>query len=251
LRPSDVYDKGGGEVVTVADLAAEAALSEGLKKLIPASIVVGEEASDRDPALLLALANHDRVLLVDALDGTHHFAAGQEAWGVMVALLRKGQVEAAWIHLPMKSQAVWGSRDSGVFLDGVPVHWSEAPSLDVMHGVIFSRFMPEDLKTSVERGARKLNRVDGDHQCAAQHYVELISGAQHFAVYYRTSPWDHAAGAFLAERCGAVARRFDNRSYLPGDGERGLLIAPNTNTWRELRNLLLPGVTDHSEEVPR
>ncbi len=242
LTPAEVHDKGGGELVTSADLAAEAALAAGLTRILPGSFVVGEEASHSDPTMLQQLERHEWLWLVDALDGTHDFARGREPWGVLVALLRFGEVDSAWIHLPLRSRTAWGSREVGVHVDGAPVVRSSPPPVDQMRGPIFTRFLPDDLKTAVEDAARQLQRTDGDHPCAAQHYIGLLLGRQHFALYYRTSPWDHAGGAFLVQEAGGTARRFDGGLYKAIDGSKGLLIAPDAVTWRELDDLLLCGV---------
>jgi len=231
--------KSPGEVVTDADLAAERALAAGLSDLLPESLVVGEEGSHADKDLPLAVADHPCVWVVDPLDGTKHFAAGQDTFGVMVALLRRGRVEAAWIHLPVPDRSVRGRRGEGVFLDGVRVAVPSPPPFENLRGALLTRFLPEPLKRVVEAD-ETLERTDGDHHCAAQRYIDLLAGREHFALYYRTLPWDHAPGAFLAEEAGATVRRFDGTPYHPGDGRQGLLVAADTATWSALRDRLLP-----------
>jgi fructose-1,6-bisphosphatase/inositol monophosphatase family enzyme len=239
LASSDVHDKSPGEVVTVADWAAEAALSEGLLRLLPGSVVVGEEASHRDPTLISRINGHEYTWLVDPLDGTKHFAAGREPWGLMVALVQHGQVEAAWIHLPLTNKTAWGRRGGSVFLNGSPVKVPNPPPIERMRGAILTRFLPSELKITVE-AEDSLQRTDSNHQCAAQRYVDLLSGDEHFALYYRTLAWDHAPGTFLAQQAGAAVHRFDGSGYKPGDGGSGLLVAADEDSWRALHDRLLP-----------
>ncbi len=241
LASSDVHEKSPGEVVTVADWAAEAALSEGLLRLLPGSVVVGEEASHRDRALLAQINGHECAWLVDPLDGTGHFAAGREPWGLMVALVQRGQVEAAWIHLPLAKKTAWGRRGGSVFLDGAPVKVPSPPPIEQMRGAILTRFLPPELKLTVE-AEDSLQRTDSNHQCAARRYVDLLSGEEHFALYYRTLAWDHAPGAFLAQQAGAAVHRFDGSRYQPGDGGYGLLVAADEDSWRAIHERLLPQV---------
>ncbi len=238
LSADEIRDKGAGEIVTVADEVAEAALAEGLQRLLPGSVVIGEEAADRNETSLDGMSNHDHAWLIDPLDGTRHFAAGAEPWGVMVALLRRGEVEAGWIYLPMEDLMLSGRRGAGVFLNERPVVVPRVPPREHMRGPVRTRFLPDGLRASVESAARTLNRTDGDHQCAAKAYLDLVTGKEHFALYYRTSPWDHAPGSFLVQQCGAVAKRLDGSRYVPGDARKGLLVAADADTWTWLQHHL-------------
>src|SRR3954471_16654534 len=91
LAPSDVIGKPSADdphdLVTAADRAAEAALTERLPELVPGSTVVGEEAVAADPSVLQRLRGNAPVWLVDPLDGTKNFAAGRWPFGTMVALV--------------------------------------------------------------------------------------------------------------------------------------------------------------------
>lgn len=75
LRDGDVEEKSPGEVVTAADRGCEELLTSLLRDIrdIP---VVGEEAAATDPELVERIATSREVWLVDPLDGTANFAAG-------------------------------------------------------------------------------------------------------------------------------------------------------------------------------
>ncbi len=77
------------------------------------------------------------------------------------------------------------------------------------------------------------------HRCAARHYIDCLAGREQFALYGRTLPWDHAAGALIVEEAGGVARRFDGRSYEPASDGSGLLVAASDEAWRALHRRLL------------
>jgi fructose-1,6-bisphosphatase/inositol monophosphatase family enzyme len=77
LAAGEITEKAPGELVTVADREAEDLLSAGLLRLLPGSVVVGEEAVADDPAVLRRLAADGPVWLVDPLDGTRNFATGR------------------------------------------------------------------------------------------------------------------------------------------------------------------------------
>jgi fructose-1,6-bisphosphatase/inositol monophosphatase family enzyme len=173
------------------------------------------------------------------LDGTKHFVAGREPWGLMVALVQHGQVEAAWIHLPLTNKTAWGRRGGNVFLNGSMVKIPKPPPIERMRGAILTKFLPPELKITVE-AEDSLQRTDPNHQCAAQHYVDLLTGDEHFALYYRTLAWDHAPGTFLAQKAGAAVHRFDGSEYKLGDRGSGLLVTADEDSWRTLHDRLLP-----------
>src|SRR5690606_14907723 len=52
LEKSDIREKKPGDLVTVADVAAEQRLTEGLNRILPGIVVVGEEAVSADPPLI-------------------------------------------------------------------------------------------------------------------------------------------------------------------------------------------------------
>ena len=52
LAAGDIREKGPGDFVTVADEAAEAALTPRLLALLPGAVMLGEEAAAADPGLI-------------------------------------------------------------------------------------------------------------------------------------------------------------------------------------------------------
>jgi fructose-1,6-bisphosphatase/inositol monophosphatase family enzyme len=105
LIASEIREKAPGDLVTVADSDAERLLAARLVELIPGSAVVGEEAVYSDPSLMSHIAMDATVWLVDPVDGTGNFAGGREPFAMMVALLRAGRTEAAWILHPVSGTA--------------------------------------------------------------------------------------------------------------------------------------------------
>src|SRR4051812_37636290 len=79
--------------VTDAAKATEAAIAGALRRAFPRSMVVGEEASARVPALLDALCGADLAFGVDPIDGAKNVSAGLPLFGVRVAL-RRGELLA-------------------------------------------------------------------------------------------------------------------------------------------------------------
>jgi fructose-1,6-bisphosphatase/inositol monophosphatase family enzyme len=239
LTRDQIRDKGADDVVTEADLAAEAALARGLGELLPEAVIIAEESADADPTLLEGLAGHVCAWIVDPLDGTVAFSRGEEPWGILVALVRHGRTEAAWIHVPLSGETATAVRGRGARLAGEPMRLAPRVPGDPLRGALHTRFLPPELHEHVE-ARRPLVDARETHICAARRYIDLSLGREQFALYGRTLPWDHAAGVLLFREAGGVARRFDGSDHAPADLHGGLLLAPDAESWDGLRRTLLP-----------
>ncbi|MGC4852509.1 inositol monophosphatase family protein [Micromonospora sp. DT4] len=240
LDDADVSEKAPGEVVTVADRRAEELISAGLRRLRPGSLVVGEEGVADDPTLLTHLRDGGDVWLVDPVDGTANFAAGRRPFALMVALLTDERPTAGWILDPLAGTLAAGRAGEGALLNGQPVGTADVvASLGDIRGVAMTRFLPPPARDRVRAGGRRLGELLPGQHCAGREYLDILTGEQQFALFWRTLPWDHAPGALLVRAAGGVARRFDGVDYHPADEGAGLLVAANEQIWAEVHEALL------------
>ncbi len=119
LAAHEQREKGPGDIVTIADEGAEAAMTPRLMELLPGSIVIGEEAAAKDPKLVERLLHDQVAWIVDPVDGTANFAEGKEEFVSMVALVRGDELIGSWIHLPMTGHTAIAERGAGATYDGV------------------------------------------------------------------------------------------------------------------------------------
>jgi len=234
---------GALDLVTDADEAAERAITAGLLARFPGAVVVGEEASAQNPALLDALAEAPLAFTVDPVDGTWNFAHGVPLFGVMVAAVRGGQTVAAWIHDPLGDDTAVALRGGGAWLrraDGARelLAVSPAPPLAQSLAAVSWMYLPEPRRSGV---AGRLARLAGvvHYRCAAHEYRLLAQGALHGALYNKLMPWDHLPGVLLLAEAGGHAARFDGSAYRPGMTSGGLICAPDAAAWEALREALL------------
>jgi fructose-1,6-bisphosphatase/inositol monophosphatase family enzyme len=231
LQSADIEDKSLGEVVTVADRHAERLIAPRLLALGPGSRVVGEEVAAHDPTLLGGLGQGD-VWLVDPLDGTTNFIAGDPRFAVIVALLRDGVTVAGWLLEPVSGRLSVAELGSGAYVDGQRVE-SARDTLGIasMRGIVRTRFLPPDVKARVDAGSASLAQTLPGSGSAAIDYPAVAAGARRFALYWRTLPWDHAAPALFLTEAGGHVARLDRSPYLPSDARTGLLAATNADCW--------------------
>jgi fructose-1,6-bisphosphatase/inositol monophosphatase family enzyme len=240
LDPSDIREKGPGDLVTVADEASERALTARLMDLLPGSVVVGEEAVAAEASVMDRISGDAPVWIVDPIDGTINFANGRETFGVMVALVRRGETLAGWIHDPTGGRTASVERGQGAWLDGRRLAASPAAALGEMSGFLSTRFFAPELRAHLER-RRPAFASALSLGCAAHEYLRVASGEAHFALYRKLMPWDHAAGALLHAEAGGWHARLDGSPYGPAVHGGGMLVAPDRESWAAIRAALLDG----------
>ncbi|MEV6691755.1 inositol monophosphatase family protein [Micromonospora sp. NPDC051196] len=244
LGDDDVTEKAPGELVTVADRRAEEALTAGLRRLRPNSLVVGEEAVAEEPGLLRHLRSAGNVWLVDPIDGTANFAAGRRPFALMISLLSDGEPLAGWIFDPLADTLATGWLETGAYLDGRELRLpTETPPIGGLRGAAMTRFLPPSSRRTVEAGGARIGELLPGQHCAGREYLDLLTGDQQFVLFWRTLPWDHGPGTLLVRAAGGVARRFDGTDYHPADTTHGLLVAANDQIWHQVQSTLLPTPT--------
>lgn len=99
--------KADGSLVTKADREVEAAVKAVLTEARPHDAVLGEEAGQSGQAA--------RRWLIDPIDGTAQFVAGDDRWLVLVALEEADQVVVGVAVVPAQEHIWWAERGSGAF----------------------------------------------------------------------------------------------------------------------------------------
>lgn len=230
LADHEIAEKSPGEVVTVVDREAERLLYEGLEMLgIPARIV-GEEAAAHQPELLDGIGE-GLVWLIDPLDGTANFAAGLAPFGMMVALVEDGVPLAGWILDPVTGRLCHAEHGAGASCDGAPVR-SQPTGNAVPVAALGTHFMTPDCAATVHALADERFKRVPVPRCAAESYPRLVLGQNDLALFQRTLPWDHAAGALFLTEAGGVVTDWTGMPYRVGRG-LGILAAADTRLWTD------------------
>jgi fructose-1,6-bisphosphatase/inositol monophosphatase family enzyme len=238
LAAGDISEKNPGDLVTIADIAAEQRLTPALRDLLPGSLVVGEEAAAADPAVLALLEGDDPVWVVDPIDGTANFAAGIPIFAVMVALIRRGETLAAWIHDPVKRATTTAMAGEGAWCAGKRLTVASGAAPDSMSGALSLRFGNRRLARRIGGRSNLVGSVF-NFRCAGHEYLALASGKAHFALYNRLYPWDHAPGELIHREAGGFSARLDGSRYTPRETGGGLLLTPDAASWHALHEVLI------------
>ena len=115
--------KSGGDPVTEADLA----INDVLRDVLPDSGEgwLSEETADGDERL-----GHERVWVVDPLDGTKEFVSGIPEWCVSVGLVEGQRAVAGGIACPARGLTIVGALGEGVRVNGEPARARQRDALE-------------------------------------------------------------------------------------------------------------------------
>ena len=100
--------KTGDEPVTIADRQASDLLVAGLRQAFPGDAVLSEEVPDDGSRL-----QNRRVWMVDPIDGTRDFIAGDTGFAVMVGLAIEGRARLGVLVMPAWKELFVGIVDPG------------------------------------------------------------------------------------------------------------------------------------------
>lgn len=247
LDLGDISEKTGPmDLVTEADVSAEAVITRGLQIAFPSAAIVGEEAVSKDESLLDKLAEAELSFLIDPVDGTWNFAMGLPTFGTIIAACRFGRPVYGLIYDPLGDDFVEADLDSPamqLFPTGrkTPVRAGQSKTRAELVGYVALSLLSDEAKVLV---ASKLpdTRLIYTLRCAAHEYRMLAQGNVDYVIGVRMTPWDHAAGVLLCQQAGGHAAMLDGRAYTAM--EEGLLLsAASKAVWDDVADMfsgLLP-----------
>lgn len=231
------------DLVTDADEQAEAAMKAAIAKAFPKAAFIGEESVEKDRGLLAQIADAELSIIIDPVDGTSNFAWGLPLFGVLAAVVAKGETIGGIIYDPvgrdctfaLKGEGAWGKSESGATRD---IRVSKPISLAEMTGTSSWYLMPEPMRSRVATNIAKTGACFS-YRCAAYEYRIVAEGLVDFSLHYKLMPWDHAAGVLIHAEAGGYSALFDGSPYTPTRFEGGIISAPSKDIWQLLRDELL------------
>jgi myo-inositol-1(or 4)-monophosphatase len=120
-----IHAKHGGSPVTAADLAVDRYLNERLRAAYPDAGWLSEETADD-----LSRLDKATLLVVDPIDGTRAFLAGDPRWTVSIALVLEARPIAGVVHAPVLGETYAAALGCGARLDGAPIRASARAELE-------------------------------------------------------------------------------------------------------------------------
>lgn len=227
MSPLTVRQKSDASPVTAADEASEEIIAEGLRRVLPGTAVISEEAAAKAAPQSAA----PLFALVDPLDGTREFIAGRDEFAINLAIVADSRPVLGLVAAPAL-QTIWRSAATGGAerLQLAPGALREVCRPVAIHTAapharlraLVSRSHPEERTAAwlAQQGA-----VEKMPCGSALKFCRIAEGAAD--VYPRLAPtmeWDVAAGDAVLTAAGGAVLTPDGDQLHYGQAGRGLII---------------------------
>lgn len=183
------WEKSPGQLVCEADLEADRLLRARLSAIDPAAAWLSEETADD-----LIRLRHDRLWLVDPIDGTRDFLRGRPGWAVSVALVEHGDPVLGLLAAPARGEMWMAERGQGASCNGAPLSASRRAAL-------LGARVPADQLPKMDRD---LTAVHKPNSIALRMAMVAADEADLVATVRWGNEWDIAAAMLIAQEAGAV-----------------------------------------------
>ncbi len=229
-----VEEKGRpGDLVTVADKAAEAVILEVLRRHVPEHAILAEESGQ------IGEAQNQYLWAIDPLDGTTNYAHQYPFFAASVGLLIDGIPSVGAIFNPFHNDLFRAAKGLGATLNRRPIQVSKTQALRnslLVTGFAYDRCETIDNNyaefchlTHITQGVRRGGSASMD--------LAYVACGRLDGYWERgLSPWDVAAGVVLVEEAGGQVTAYDNG---PFDVKSGRILATNGSIHTALSHELL------------
>jgi myo-inositol-1(or 4)-monophosphatase len=216
-RAEGVRSKSGPtDLVSDADVAAEAAIRRVLVERRPQDRILGEEGGTSGDGGLL--------WIVDPLDGTINFLFGIPVFAVSIACQDEHGAIVGLVLDPVRNECFEAARSERATIGGCPIHSSEREDLETALVATGFSYDAGLRARQAEVVGRVLPRVRDIRRLGAAALDLCWTACGRYDAFYERGihAWDIAAGSLIASRAGLVVQE------LAEDGEEpaGVIAAP-------------------------
>jgi len=216
---AEIRYKNGSSPVTQADLDVNGFLQSHLRALHPDFGWLSEETADDGTRL-----SHERLFILDPIDGTRAFMTGHPCWTISLALVERGEAKLAVLHAPALQQTFLAQCGQGATLNHVPLAPKSYPQpvvraagpkpmLDVCAGAFALEAQP------------KIPSLAYRLACVAGGDIDLgLAGPN-------AHDWDIAAAALILAEAGFCLTDLNGRKpvYNKQETQHGALVAAHAS----------------------
>lgn len=210
-----------GSIVTEADYVVQDKIQSWLITHYPESILLGEEMTIQEQAL--AFKSEQALWCLDPLDGTSNFAFGIPYFAISLALIEKGQVTFGLVYDPVRDECFMADRDSVLLNDNEIERVIPSMNLDKATAIIdFKRLSASLAVNLVKSPPYSSQRNFG---ASALDWCWLALGRGHVYLHGKQNIWDYAAGHFIFEKSGGLAKTLAEENVFKFKLEKRSVVA--------------------------
>lgn len=220
------YTKGiQGDFATSADLASQDHIIHALHEAYPLDGIIAEENDCREEP------RSDYTWIVDPLDGTRNFAAGNALFGVMIARANAERICNAAIYFPCDDALYTAEYGSGAYYNGERIHRAFPQTLKDVRACI-AHTDPLASTTPALDAARSLLPNTGFAPCtlfsSAANTRSILDGEHDAFIIPTNCTWDNCAPALLLSEAGFMVSDWQLQPIHPRFGTQHFIAAPET-----------------------
>ena len=228
----NVSKKGTIDLVTEADVAVEHMFRAMIAERFPDHTILAEEFGQD-----AATREQSHCWVFDPIDGTNNYAHGLPIFCSSLALEVDGRAVLGAIYDPTRKELFVAERGGGAFLNGEPIHVSEAATL--VESMLVTGF-PYDVHKRIPEiiglfgefvgRARAVRRLGS----AALDLCYVAAGRMDGFWEQDLKPWDIAAGGLIVEEAGGTVTDF---SGAPFSSRRHQVLATNGKIHQDMQEI--------------
>ena len=189
------------DMVTEVDQATEKYIIAEIMTRYPDHKILAEEGGQSGKV------DSDYRWIIDPLDGTTNFVHGFPAYAVSIGVEYQGELTAAAIYDPNRSELFVTGRDRGALLNGETIHVSQTEQLSQsLLATGFPYHNDDRFKLNMELWAAIYGKTQGLRRAgsAALDLAWLACGRLDGFWEFSLKPWDIAAGVLLVTEAGGT-----------------------------------------------
>ncbi|MCU0523470.1 MAG: inositol monophosphatase [Elainella sp. Prado103] len=222
-----------GDLVTVADRAAEAAILQVIQRHFPDHAILAEESGSQ------GTRSSELLWAIDPLDGTTNYAHQYPFYACSIGLLIAGVPQVGVIFDPNRGDLFRAATGLGATCNRQPIQVSPTPTLRqslLVTGFAYDRWETPDNNyaefcalTHLTQGVRRGGAASID--------LAYVACGKLDGYWERgLSPWDLAAGVVIVTEAGGTVTAYDQSPFAI---ETGRILATNGAIHAELSQELL------------
>jgi len=204
-----IYSKARNDKATSADLAAEKAIVNQIKKHFPDSIILSEENFHPENILV------DSLFVIDPIDGTHNFIQNIPIYGISVAHYSQGKPNAGGVLLLPQNDFYFAEKGKQSTLNGKKISVSKTKKLEDFFFLCDSRLhLAQELQ--ILDNLVKLEKLSQHTRFLGSAVYEMCyvaDGRVDASIGFKFKPYDFAASAFIAQQAGAKITDLQGKAW--------------------------------------
>lgn len=202
--------------VTEFDREVQRRVARLLREDEPEAVIVGEEDLP-DVETHTTVPDSGPAWIVDPIDGTNNFVAGNRVWGVAVSAVEDGEAVAAVNEFPSLGDS-YAAADDGTTRNGEPCSVSDRTNSETFSvNPIFGLSAHHRRKLSEYIGIIADEFGDSRRFGSSQFALSSVAAGELEAAVsgVRLAPWDTVGGVHLVRQAGGTVTDLDGERWTP------------------------------------